>query len=366
MKLRSPIICALALLFVLLASLAAQAQQQQQAPIVRSIEVQYAGPATISKERIIANMRTKVGKLYSEQVVEEDIRNLYNTGSISNVRIYGENVTDGVKVIVVIQTKATVSEVVFQGITKFKINRVRKDMKIKPGAVLNEANLEVDRQKIIELYTNEGYANTKVEYKVDMVEATASAKVTYVVEETGRTAITRITFEGNNTFKDKILRKAIKTKTRNIISFITKDGRLDNDKLDEDVTGLREFYQDHGYIDVDVQQPEVVHTKGDNADLIFHIVGGKQYHVHTVAVDGATVYTPEQVQAVVKLKNNGVFSPKTMHGDEKSIENLYGTRGYVDLRVDTTTTSAGDALVDVNYHLDEGGQSYIEHVNIQG
>src|SRR5271156_3323025 len=112
MKLRSQTICAFAFIFILLASLAAQAQQPE-APIVRAIEVQYAGPPTVSKERIIANMRTKVGKLYSEQVVEEDIRNLYNTGSISNVRIYGENVADGVKVIVVIQTKATVSEVIF-------------------------------------------------------------------------------------------------------------------------------------------------------------------------------------------------------------------------------------------------------------
>ena len=65
-------------------------------PIVRSIEVQYAGASTISKEKILANMRTRVGRPYSEQIVEEDIRNLYNTGNISNVRIFGDPFGDDV------------------------------------------------------------------------------------------------------------------------------------------------------------------------------------------------------------------------------------------------------------------------------
>ena len=60
------------------------------APVVRTIEVQYAGASTVSKEKILANMRTRVGRPYSEQIVEEDIRNLYATGNISNVRIFGE------------------------------------------------------------------------------------------------------------------------------------------------------------------------------------------------------------------------------------------------------------------------------------
>ncbi len=84
MKLRSQIICALGLFLLLLVPTVGRAQQQEVnavPPIVRSIEVQYAGPATISKERIIANMRTKVGKYYSQQAVDEDVRNLYGTGA---------------------------------------------------------------------------------------------------------------------------------------------------------------------------------------------------------------------------------------------------------------------------------------------
>ncbi|HEX8309721.1 MAG TPA: POTRA domain-containing protein, partial [Chthoniobacteraceae bacterium] len=132
---------------VLLPSGSAQAQTPA-APIVRSIEVQYAGASTVSKEKILANMQTRVGRPYDERTVEDDIRNLYATGNITNVRIFGEPVADGVKVIVVIQSKSQIGEVVLNGVTQLKPNRVRKEITSKPGDALNEATLEADRQKV--------------------------------------------------------------------------------------------------------------------------------------------------------------------------------------------------------------------------
>src|SRR6266850_3119321 len=71
-------------------------QQAQQGPlIIRSIDVEYTGPATVSKERILAQLRTAVGKPYSEAVVEQDVRQLYSTGAILNVRIFAEPQGDG-------------------------------------------------------------------------------------------------------------------------------------------------------------------------------------------------------------------------------------------------------------------------------
>src|SRR5438128_761350 len=116
--------------------------QQPSAPIIKEIEVQYAGANAVSKEKILANMRTRVGKPYDERVVEEDIRNLYATGNISNVRMFGEPGPDGVKVIVVVQPKAQISEVALTGITQIKESRIRKEISSKPGDALSEAVLE--------------------------------------------------------------------------------------------------------------------------------------------------------------------------------------------------------------------------------
>lgn len=350
----------------LIASLAASALAQESRPVVREIEVQYAGPQTVSKERILANMRTQVGQAYSDQVIEDDIRNLYRSGNIQNVRIFGEPVSGGVKVVVVVQTKAPVAEVRLQGVTRFKESRVRRELTVKPGEVLNEANLEQDRQKLLEYYRTRGFPETDVTYDVKVDDRTGKATVVYNVVEGGKMTIADIDFEGNEAFSDRALRKQIKTKTQNIFSFVTKAGRLDNEQLRQDTVSLREFYQNEGYIDVVVAEPRIESIKGSKVRVIFAITEGSTYTVGKVTVTGAEVFPVDQVQSQIKTVPGAVYSPKTAKEDVKAIQDLYGTQGYVDLSVNADVIAAGKQVVDVAFNLDEGSQSYVERINISG
>src|SRR6202022_2221245 len=111
----------------ILALLGAVSAHGQEGAIIRSIDVQYTGPATLAKERILAQMRTKIGQPYSDPVVEEDIRSLYKTGAIQNVRIYGQPQGDGVKVIVAVQTRPVVREIAIEGAHRIKARKIRRD-----------------------------------------------------------------------------------------------------------------------------------------------------------------------------------------------------------------------------------------------
>jgi beta-lactamase regulating signal transducer with metallopeptidase domain len=79
--------------------------QASAGPIVRSIDIPDIGAGAINKEMILANMGAHVGQPYSEKIVEEDIRNLQNRFNIPNLRIFGEPLADGVKIIVVLNPK---------------------------------------------------------------------------------------------------------------------------------------------------------------------------------------------------------------------------------------------------------------------
>ena len=287
------LILAVAFLFTLPGARGQQEAPPPSAPIVRNIEVQYAGPATVSKERVLANMRTAVGKPYSEQVVEEDIRNLYAMGSITNVRIFGEPVSDGVKVVVVIQTKTKVGEIVFNGVTKLKLKSLRKQLTTKTGETLTESNLEQDRQKILDEYQSRGYADADVKFKTDTNELTGATRVTFDVTEGPQTTIAAVNFEGNQVFKTKVLRHVVKTGPKTFLSFLTKKGHLESDQLDQDMTALREFYQNHGYIDVDVLDPRIDRFPSGKVNVTFRIVEGSQYHVGNLDVEGATLFTTD-------------------------------------------------------------------------
>ncbi|MEY2529639.1 MAG: outer membrane protein insertion porin family, partial [Verrucomicrobiota bacterium] len=77
-----------------------QTAPSQGPPIISSVEVQYVGPQTISREKVLAQIRTKPGQPYSESLVEQDIKALYQTGAVQNVRIFGQADGERVKVMV--------------------------------------------------------------------------------------------------------------------------------------------------------------------------------------------------------------------------------------------------------------------------
>src|SRR5580700_2225971 len=340
--------------------------QRQQSPIVRQIEIQYAGPATLSRQRILSNMKTTVGQPYSEQTVEDDVRSLYATGLVTNVRIYGEPLPDGVKVIVVVQTRVTLTEVAIQGNEIVKAKSIRHELNLKTGSPLDEQALEQARQKVVELYQRRGYPDTDVQYKVDVNEERGTAKVTYAISEGRKAVVKTISFVGNVAIRSKRLRKEMKTKENNILGFLTGAGRLNNQQLDGDVQKIKELYQDNGYADVQVTDVRVDRLDKKNVAITIYINEGQQYHVGTVTVEGLHIVTEANFRKVIKVTEGKVFSPQKLQKDIKSVEDAYGVAGYADAKVNVETTPGGPALVNLSYKVDEGIQSFVEHINISG
>jgi outer membrane protein insertion porin family len=353
-------------LIPLLAMLGAVPAHGQGAPIVRSIEVQYMGPATISQERVLAQMRTAVGQPYSEQVVEDDIRSLYKTGAIQNVRIYAKPQSNGVKVIVAVQSRQIIREIVVEGAKRIKAKKIRKDSGIRLNAPVREEELEKGRQKIIETYQIHGFTDVAVQYRVEPIdEKRGTARVVYTVTEGVKGAVARIEFEGNQHFSDKVLRHEMKTKGKTLIAFFDKSGRLDEAQLQEDVEKVKEYYQNHGYIDVEIKdvRKERVHRR-----LIVTIVlnEGIKYHVGKVTFTGYKAADLSKLQAVIKMKAGAVYSPKQLHDDAKALADAYGTGGYVDTVIQPQGSPAGPATIDIHYKIDEGQRSFVERINIVG
>ncbi len=347
-------------------AVAPQAQAQNKAPNVVEIEVQYAGAATVAKDRLLANMRTRVGQPYSEQTVEEDIRNLYATGSVVNVRIFGEPKGDGVKVIVVLQAKARVTAVEIQGVQQFKLSRIRDKIGVKPGDTASEAALEADRQKILEYYASKGFTDVQVSYKLDSNDSLGTARVFYTVTEGGKTAIKTVRFEGNSKISSSDLNGVVKTrKYRALLSPILKTGRLNQDQLSEDAAAIREYYQNRGYSDVQVREP-VINRLNGKVEVVFQIVEGAPYKVGKVTFRGGRLFPETEFQRVTRLRSGAVYSPAAVQADIKALQDLYGARGYVDFQSGARPTPGGDHVTDLTYTMEEGSAAYVGRINITG
>ena len=354
----------------LLGPVIAPAQAPQAAPgppIIRSIDVQYTGAETVGKARILAQMRTKVGQPYSNQVVEEDIATLYKTGSVQNVRIFAQPQGDGVKVIVAVQTRAIVREIEIAGAERIKPKRLRKEIKLKLNQPVDEKQLEEARQKIIEVYQGRGYTDVSVQFRVDPIdEKRGTARVVFTVNEGVKGAVSQIHFEGNAHFSEKVLRKQMKTRGKTLISFVDKSGRLDEVQLEQDMDKLREFYQNHGYIDVEIKDVRRGRTEKGPMIITIVIAEGPQYHVRKVTISGYEAAKEDRIRALLKMKEGSVYSPKQLRDDAKAVADAYGSAGYVDLVILPEGAPAGPAQIDVHYKIEEGVRSFVNRINIEG
>jgi outer membrane protein insertion porin family len=359
------LLLALVLAFVGGVSAFGQAENRQGPPVIRSIEIQYVGPQTISKERVTAQIRTKPGQPYSESLAEQDIRGLYATGAVQNVRMFAQPEGDGLKVVVVLQTRSLVSEIEIIGAEKISAKNLRKRIELKINGPLSEEELEKGRQKIIETYQGKGFTTIDVKFQVETDETRGTSRVIYTINEGEKGTIAAVRFEGNTKFGDRILRKQIKTKGRTLYSFIDKSGRLDETQLEQDINSIREWYQDHGYIDIEVKEVRRERAKG-KMTLVVVLSEGAQYHVGKLVVTGAKVATEQKVRALLKMKEGSVYSPKQVRDDSKKIADAYGSGGYVDLSVTPQGVPAGQQTIDVKYTIEEGSPSFVQRINIVG
>ncbi|PYK46012.1 MAG: outer membrane protein assembly factor BamA [Verrucomicrobia bacterium] len=314
----------------------------QGAPIVRSIDVQYSGPATISRARVLAQMRTKVGLPYSDTVAEDDIRGLYNTGQFQNVRIYGQPEGDGVKVIVALQTRTMLNEIQIDGATRISPKKLRKNIGLKLNTPLREEDLEKGRQKILETYQAHGFNDIDVTFHVDPIDATrGTSRAVYTVNEGIKGSVSAVRFEGNAHFSDRVLRKQMKTRGKTILSFVDKSGRLDETQLQDDLQKIREFYQNHGYVDIAIRDVRKGRTSSGALQIVIAVEEGTQYHV-------------------------GIYSAKGIKDDAKAVADAYGSGGYVDLTIVPDSSPAHGGLIDITYRIDEGQRAYVERITITG
>ena len=359
----------------------------QNGPIVREINIEYIGPKTVAKSVILSNMRTTVGGVYSAASVEEDVRNLYATGFFTNLAIKDEPLGDGVKVNVVVQPKPLVKEIVIRGAGKIKESRVKKEIKSKVGEPLSEQQISTDTDKIKDLYLAKGYNQIQVSYKIDTNEEFGRSVVTFIISEGERAYVTEVDFVGNAHLTTKELRKILKTRKKNLLSFINKSGLFKDDDFKKDLDNLRAYYNSKGYIDMEVKDVKYEYPAKGLMKVTITVFEGIQYTVGKIDFVGNTIFTKQELRnyhgaQVVRMDEGKVYSPRaytpekkepneelpTLENDLKRITDLYGRRGYIDFPIVTPERQANveNGKIDILYHIKEGSQSYVEQIIIQG
>ncbi len=380
-------LCSICLLLLAWVSVAGA---QPSGPKIAKIEIKHLGPATVSDALVRGNIRVKPGDVYQAAAVDDDVRNLYSTGFFYNVRVAREETPEGLVLTYIVQGNPRLAEIKFQGNKKFKEAKLRKTISSKVGEPFNERKLFTDTQDIQKLYQKRGYPRTEVKYSYSIDENTGRATATFEIKESPKVKIKEVDFVGAHAFKQKTLRKVIKTRRHWMFSWITGSGVLKDEQFEEDQEKLREYYRDHGYLDFEIKNIEYVYPTPRKMIIRFIVYEGTQYHVGSIKFSGNKLFSTADVTNGLRLVHsmkgdkkkigpNGltmdvgdVFSPKGLTKDVEDVEDFYGAKGYIDvssssrnlnvLRIPNTESGT----MDLEFQIEEGQKSYIEKVQIRG
>jgi hypothetical protein len=341
------------------------ADQPAAAKVVKSVEVRFKGDATVDKARITSNMRLKVGETWTREKEEDDLRALYNSGNLLNVTIDTTDVPGGVNVVVTAQARPAMGDLVFQGNTVFKTERLRDEAEFKAGTVVDDTKLNEVRAKILELDTKRGYAETTVTYSIEPGSQPGFSRIVFRIDEGGRGILNQVKFEGNTVFTSRRLKSIVESDDRNWIKVWDLKRKITQEKIEADIRRVQDAYGNAGYFDARVDNVDQVRIDDKKTDLVFRISEGPQYTTGAVALTGNKVFESSTLIPVFQLEAGTIFSLADMKTDIDTIEDYYGSRGYADVSV-TPRISKNGNTISITYGIEEGQQFKLGRVNISG
>ena len=338
---------------------------------IAKVDVRFLGLQNVNEQVVRSNMQLRAGSPFDEGALDRDVRALYRTGLFDLIEIKREEVSArAINLVVEVTPKFRVLSVAFVGNDKVSTSKIRKEVKSRPNSPLDERQIKTDSEKIFEIYQKAGYSQADVNYTIDRDRSTGFGRVVFRIREGMRTHIQDIVFTGNDTASSRKLRKSMEeTRRWWMFSWLTGKGRLQDDKFEEDLDKIREYYRDLGYLDVDVARNKVVFDYPKPGRLVIRIpiVEGRRYKVGRITFSGNKLFPGRLLGFVLGERPGNWFTPSKLDKDVEALEDFYGRGGYLDTRVHLLrkpNLATGD--IDIVYEVAESERFNVESIVIEG
>ena len=337
---------------------------------INSVVFRQEGSYRFGKDILNFNVQSRKGAPYDEQVVNEDIKRLYNTGFFADVRSETKKRPDGnVDLIFHVIPKDIVRSIVFEGNEKFSSKKLAEQVTLTIGAPLNDKRLSESIAALREFYAKEGLNDVVINYAPTR-HIEGGISVTFKIRENLKVKINSVTFEGCTVFKPSFLADRIANQ-KSMFSWVPllNLGLLNKRELDNDIVRLRETYWEKGYLDFQVKEIRMntVPGKPELVNLIFVLDEGKPYIVGNVSVRGGIRFPDKDLLKKVKLVPGQPFSSTLERISVDRLEEDYSPLGYIDFQAKPVRIpDYRTHKVDVVFEIKEGLPYKVREVYISG
>ena len=309
--------------------------------------------------------KIEIGKDYSEDDLNQILKNLYETKFFKNISLKIDN---QVLIIDLIENKL-VQTIIIEGIKSTTIkNTILESLIIKEKAPFNESDISKDLSNIKRSLTSEGYYLSNIDSNI-IENNNNTVNIVFNIDIGDKSKISIIEFTGDKIFKTKTLNNIITSEENKFWKFISKNKYLNEQKLLLDERLLKKFYLDNGYYDVKVNTSTATILDDNSFKLVFNINAGNLYTVNKTKLEIPIDYNLSNFNRVQKLLNElegTQYSFRKISKIVKEIDKISLSREYDFINATILEDKLDNNKININFKVTESEKLYVERVNIFG
>ncbi len=262
---------------------------------------------------------------------------------------------------------AKVSDIRFeqQGEAPLSQEQLLYNIKLRSGAEFNREELDEDIKR---LYATGNFADVAASFEND-----PDGGVNVVFKLRMKSFVRKINVAGNEKFKEKDIRQAIK---------LAAEAPLNDAKLRESVNDIREFYKKEGYNDA-IVTPKIDDVGKGEVEVTFQIRENLRLRVDHVTFENNTVYSAWDLKYSIanrysvigalpwigKYFNEGLLDRAELETDRARLRELYYDKGYLDFKIEelqVTPDKDDPEYVNLHFKFFEGEPYVVGKIAVAG
>ena len=259
-------------------------------------EIKISGNERISDQTIQMFSKVSVNENIDERVVNEILKNLYDSNYFSQVNVKFENNILKINV----SENPIIYNIKFEGLkSKSLQSTISDNLTLKERSSYNEFILNNDKKKIISVLREMGYFFSNVEiFKEELTDNKLDLIIN--IDLGKKSKIKKISFLGDKKFKNRKLINIIVSEEFKFWKFLSGKKYLNESVINLDKRLLKNFYLNQGYYNVAINSSFAKLINENEFELIYNINANDKFYFGDLKLDLPNDY---EEQNFIKIEN---------------------------------------------------------------
>ncbi|WP_046755206.1 BamA/OMP85 family outer membrane protein [Kordia jejudonensis] len=343
--------------------------------------IKVTGLKSYNEQTVVTYTQLREGQeiLVPGEEISGVIKKLWGLELFSDINFYIERI-EGDKIFLELNIKElpTLSEVDVRGLKESKIATIIKETDLKKGKKITESFIANTKNYIQNKYKKQGYYRTKVD--ITTVEDTVTTesknamKMIVNIDRGSKIKVKKIRFTGNEQFKDKKLRKAMRNTKQKFFLRVFKSSKFIPEDYKEDLASIIEKYKENGFRDARVTKDSISWNDDNTINIDIALEEGRKYYFGDITFLGNSVYTDDELRRLLGINKgdtyNGVLLEKRIADetdpDADDLTNKYQNNGYLFSNINPVEVSAKNDTINFEIRIIEGKPAYFNNITVVG